>query len=158
MSRRKIATTAGVALAVAGLGAWLITARVAYAHCDTLDGPVVIEAKAALEKGDLTAALQALADTTNDPALAQVARQLLNVGLEDIDVLVYPDRDTLNRAVEEGRLSQNVADRVNNRIQIFTPEGRFLRQWTNVGKQFGRIADDGVEFPKDLEAWVEAEA
>jgi len=27
----------------------------------------------------------------------------------------------------------------------------------NVGEQFGRLADDGVEFPKDLEAWVEAE-
>ena len=49
MSRRRIAATAGVALAVAGLGAWLITARAAYAHCDTLDGPVVTAAKAALE-------------------------------------------------------------------------------------------------------------
>ncbi|MHC4480618.1 MAG: DUF6448 family protein [Planctomycetota bacterium] len=58
MSRRKIAATAGVALAVAGLGTWLILARVAYAHCDTLDGPVVIEAKAALDQGDVTPLLK----------------------------------------------------------------------------------------------------
>ena len=30
-----------------------------------------------------------------------------------------------------------VADRGNNRIQIFTTEGRFLKQWRHVGKPFG---------------------
>ncbi len=30
-----------------------------------------------------------------------------------------------------------VADRGNNRIQVFTAEGRFLEQWRNVGKPFG---------------------
>jgi hypothetical protein len=32
--------------------------RSAFAHCDTMDGPVVIEAKAALEKGDVTPVLK----------------------------------------------------------------------------------------------------
>ncbi len=58
MSRRKIAATAGVALAVAGLGVWLMTARVAYAHCDALDGPVVTDAKPALETGEVTPILK----------------------------------------------------------------------------------------------------
>ncbi len=30
----------------------------AAAHCDTLDGPVVMEAKAALDKGDITPVLK----------------------------------------------------------------------------------------------------
>ena len=43
-----------------------------------------------------------------------------------------------------------VADRGNNRVQIFTPEGRFLRQWTNVGKPFGLLlTDDGTMFVSD---------
>jgi hypothetical protein len=47
-----------VILAAAGLGTWLGAVRVACAHCDTLDGPVVTEAKAALEKGDVTPVLK----------------------------------------------------------------------------------------------------
>ncbi len=54
MSRKKIVAITSIALAVVALGAWLFTSHVAYAHCDTLDGPVVTEAKAALEKGDVT--------------------------------------------------------------------------------------------------------
>lgn len=43
-----------------------------------------------------------------------------------------------------------VADRGNNRIQIFTPEGRFLRQWTNVGKPFGLLLTaEGTMFVSD---------
>ena len=58
MLRTRIVAAAGAALAVAGFGVWLMTARMAYAHCDTLDGPVVTEAKAALEKGDVTPLLK----------------------------------------------------------------------------------------------------
>lgn len=39
-------------------GAWLVASKAAFAHCDTLDGPVVIEAKVALEKGDVTPLLK----------------------------------------------------------------------------------------------------
>jgi hypothetical protein len=39
-------------------GVWLAGAVAALAHCDTLDGPVVTEAKAALEKGDVTTVLK----------------------------------------------------------------------------------------------------
>jgi hypothetical protein len=37
-----------------------------------------------------------------------------------------------------------VADRTKWRVQIFTPEGEFLRQWTHIGKPYGIVyADDG---------------
>lgn len=55
MKRQKIlATTAVViALMIAYIGS-----RAVFAHCDTLDGPVIVDAKAALEKGDVTAVLK----------------------------------------------------------------------------------------------------
>ena len=36
------------------LAAWLLIPAMAKAHCDTMDGPVVADAKTALEKGDIT--------------------------------------------------------------------------------------------------------
>ena len=39
-------------------GVWLVGTGIAQAHCDTLDGPVVSAAKAALEKGDVTPVLK----------------------------------------------------------------------------------------------------
>lgn len=39
-------------------GLWLAIPGIASAHCDTLDGPVVLTAKAALEKGDVTPILK----------------------------------------------------------------------------------------------------
>jgi len=44
-------------LSMLTLGVWLVP-RIAGAHCDTLDGPVVMTAKAALEKGDVTPVLK----------------------------------------------------------------------------------------------------
>lgn len=38
--------------------AWLLSATSAFAHCDTLDGPVVSAAKTALEKQDITPVLK----------------------------------------------------------------------------------------------------
>ncbi len=43
-----------VLLGILALGTWLAWPTEAVAHCDTLDGPVVVEAKAALESGDVT--------------------------------------------------------------------------------------------------------
>lgn len=40
------------------LGFLLMTNGVAFAHCDTMDGPVVKDAQAALEKGDVTGVLK----------------------------------------------------------------------------------------------------
>lgn len=50
-------TRAGLAGLIA-LGLLTTAPRTARAHCDTLDGPVVVEAKAALAKGDVTPVLK----------------------------------------------------------------------------------------------------
>ena len=37
-----------------------------------------------------------------------------------------------------------VADRANNRIQIFSAEGTFLKQWTNFGTPWGLFIRNGM--------------
>lgn len=58
MNRTKIGAWAGAALALTGLVVWLYLGRGASAHCDSLDGPVITEAKAALQKGEVTPLLK----------------------------------------------------------------------------------------------------
>jgi len=50
-------TTWAFAMAM-GIGATLLLAEWTYAHCDSVGGPVIPEAKAALEKGDVTPILK----------------------------------------------------------------------------------------------------
>jgi hypothetical protein len=45
-------------LGVLFVSAFLVVSNNAYAHCDTLDGPVVKDARMALEKGDVTPILK----------------------------------------------------------------------------------------------------
>lgn len=45
-----------IAVAIAGL--WMFMYGISGAHCDALDGPVVVAAKTALEKGDITPVLK----------------------------------------------------------------------------------------------------
>jgi len=45
-------------VAIAIIGLWMFMKSTSYAHCDTLDGPVVAAAKAALDKGDITPVLK----------------------------------------------------------------------------------------------------
>ena len=56
VERRKVLGVLLGSLAVAGL--MVLTSSKAAAHCDTLDGPVVKEAKTALDKGDVTPLLK----------------------------------------------------------------------------------------------------
>lgn len=58
MNVRKKQVIGGIFFAAALLGTWLFAAQMVWAHCDTLDGPVIVEAKAALEKGDVTPLLK----------------------------------------------------------------------------------------------------
>ena len=58
MNRKMAMAIACTFLALSVLGACLFTAQVASAHCDTLDGPVIVEAKAALERRDVTPLLK----------------------------------------------------------------------------------------------------
>jgi hypothetical protein len=64
----KFRTTTALKLMMAAAIIWLgvIFPSASFAHCDTLDGPVVIEAKAALEKGDVTPVLKWVAKDHED--------------------------------------------------------------------------------------------
>lgn len=57
MMNRRWATTA-VLMAAVSAGAWLLFGAPAGAHCDTLDGPVVRDARAALSAGEAAPALK----------------------------------------------------------------------------------------------------
>ena len=59
-----------VALAAIGL---VIPASV-FAHCDTLDGPVVMDARAALESGDITPVLKWV-QASDEAAIKAVFKQ-----------------------------------------------------------------------------------
>jgi hypothetical protein len=41
-----------------------------------------------------------------------------------------------------------VSDRENNRIQVFTPEGKFIKQWTHLG------ATQGLDITNNDELWI----
>lgn len=56
--------------------AWLFAAASAFAHCDTMDGPVVIDAKIALEKKDITPVLKWIKSENEAELKAAFARTL----------------------------------------------------------------------------------
>jgi len=55
---RRVRFSTAAMIGVTGVGLWLLLPRPVAAHCDTLDGPVVTTAKAALEKKDVTPVLK----------------------------------------------------------------------------------------------------
>jgi hypothetical protein len=57
MTARRAFGVGGIMVLLIGLG-WLVPASRVDAHCDTMDGPVVKTAQAALEKGDVTSVLK----------------------------------------------------------------------------------------------------
>jgi hypothetical protein len=67
-----LAGTAGAALAAALV--W--STDEADAHCDTMDGPVVVAARAALEKGDATPVLRWVAKDREDDVKSAFARTI----------------------------------------------------------------------------------
>jgi len=66
-----------VSIVVAALAlAFVLSARVASAHCDTADGPVVADAKVALDKGDITPVLKWVKSGAEAEVRAAFARAL----------------------------------------------------------------------------------
>ena len=55
MKFREVITVAAL---LAAMGSLLLAPAIAVAHCDTMDGPVVKTAQAALDKGDITSVLK----------------------------------------------------------------------------------------------------
>lgn len=70
--RRRTLTSAGVM--VAYIGIVLLAPRAARPHCDSLDGPVVRDARQALKTGDLTPVLKWVRPT-DEPGLRQAFRK-----------------------------------------------------------------------------------
>ncbi len=56
--RRRVRLVKATVIVAAGLGSLLLQQRVVHAHCDTLNGPVVMDARQALEKGNVTPVLK----------------------------------------------------------------------------------------------------
>lgn len=67
-----------------------IAPQIAAAHCDTLDGPVVIEAKVALEKGDITPLLKWV-KKTNEAEIRDLFNKTLAVRGKGKDVQELAD-------------------------------------------------------------------
>lgn len=77
MSRRTVlVAAAAVAVVFAAM-----TPELALAHCDTLDGPVVVDARAAIEKKDVTPALKWIGPADEAETRAAFARTLAVRGL-----------------------------------------------------------------------------
>lgn len=71
---RTISTAVGVRLLIAGLT--LVVGGSAYAHCDSVNGPVIPEARAALEKGDVTPVLKWVGQENEAEIRAAFARSV----------------------------------------------------------------------------------
>ena len=75
---RRIKFAAGLFLAaVLGVGGYVLLTGRAWAHCDTMAGPVVAEAKAALEKGDVTPVLKWVKKESESEIKAAFAKALV---------------------------------------------------------------------------------
>jgi len=85
-----------------------LTPRLALPHCDTLDGPVVLDAKVALQKGDVTPVLKwVLAEDENE--IRQAFAKTLKVrGLGD-DARDLADRHFFESLVRIHRAGEGVA-------------------------------------------------
>jgi hypothetical protein len=77
----------------------------AYTHCDTLDGPVITDAKAALEKGDVTAVLKWVSQKDEEEirgvfAKTLVVRKLSSEAKELADMYFFETLVRVHRAGE----------------------------------------------------------
>lgn len=66
-----------IGMMVLVLGLTLITQGAAHAHCDTMDGPVVKDARAALTKGDVTGVLKWVPQTSEEEIRTLFAKTLV---------------------------------------------------------------------------------
>jgi hypothetical protein len=84
------------------------TATPAGAHCDALDGPVVLAAKAALQKGDVTPVLRWVMPADEDQIRAAFAKTLKVRGLSD-EARDLADRYFFQTLVRVHRAGEGVA-------------------------------------------------
>ena len=99
MKRTTLPTLAAAAFAAA----LLLPAAPAAAHCDSVEGPVVVDAKAALEKGDVAPVLKWIS-AAQEPAIREAFQKTLAVrklGAEARDVAETAFFETLVRLHRE---------------------------------------------------------
>lgn len=98
---KRISTVAGLSAMVAGMALGSLAAQ---AHCDTLDGPVVTEARLALEKGDVTPVLKWVKPEA-ETEIREAFALTLNVRAKGPEAKELADRfffETLVRVHREG--------------------------------------------------------
>lgn len=85
-------------------GAWVLTTSTARAHCDTMDGPVVTDAKSALAKNDVTSILKWIKSEHEAELKAAFARTLTvrTKGAEARELADHYFFETLLRLHREG--------------------------------------------------------
>jgi len=73
----KMTKPSRIGLMIAALGFALLVSETAFAHCDTMDGPVVKDAQAAFEKGDVTGVLKWVPKASVDEIRQMFAKTLI---------------------------------------------------------------------------------
>lgn len=74
--KRMTTRALGVMIGITAIGLGAIFPAISWAHCDTLDGPVVADAKAALEKRDVTPVLKWV-KTENEDEIKTIFKKAL---------------------------------------------------------------------------------
>ncbi|MCK9454117.1 MAG: DUF6448 family protein [Sulfurimonas sp.] len=77
----------------------------AFAHCDTLDGPVIMDAKLAIEKKDITPVLKWVKDSNHENDITHAFNSAMKVRDKDADVQKIADNyffETLVRVHRAG--------------------------------------------------------
>jgi hypothetical protein len=86
----------------------VITPRPARAHCDTLDGPVVLDAKAALQKGDVTPVLKWVRAGDDEKDIREAFAKTLKVRRLGDDARDLADRHFFETLVRVHRAGEGV--------------------------------------------------
>jgi hypothetical protein len=86
----------------------VVAARPADAHCDTLDGPVVLDAKAALQKGDVTPVLKWVR-ADDEKEIREAFAKTLKVRALGDDARDLADRHFFETLVRVHRAGEGVA-------------------------------------------------
>lgn len=104
MNRMRALTFELAVGAVLAVWVWLLWPAAAFAHCDTVDGPVVIEAEEALEAGDVTPVLKWVKEE-QEPNVRDAFQRTLTVRALGPEARELADRyffETLVRLHREG--------------------------------------------------------
>lgn len=105
---RKLHSTTRVLLLAAFIAAVGVLPQNAFAHCDTTQGPVVLEARKALEAGEVTPLLKWIAEDDEAELTAAFNRTLKLRGNEDAEISDLADMYFLETFVRLHRMSEGV--------------------------------------------------